>query len=60
MDDGEQPSRSVSLSHFTVVQRFIFADIIFIVSHTCREQKEGRLEGAVAAGSVSRYAANHA
>ena len=43
-DDGEQPSRSVSLcvSHFTVVQRFIFADIIFIVSHTCREQKEGR------------------
>ena len=41
-----------SLSHFTVVQRFIFADIIFIVSHTCREQKEGRHKGAVATAGL--------
>ena len=40
---GNSPlALSLSVSHFTVVQRFIFADIIFIVSHTCREQKEGR------------------
>ena len=36
------PNLVLSLSPFTVVQLFIFADIIFIVSHTCREQKKGR------------------